>query len=1112
VSSPVSRSSGSVRGETTVRLVRRNRPPVPAPTLDPEQQAAVSHRGGPLRLLGAPGTGVTTTLVEAVVDRVERDGLTPDQILVLAPSRRAAAELRERITGRLNRTAREPIARTPASLAFGILRRAAAGQGLPPPRLLSGPEQDVVLRELLAGHREGAGRGPRWPDQVESALRTRGLRAELRDLMMRAVERGLDPGDLADLGRSHDRPEWVAAADLLREYDEVTALSSPGAYDPALIVGAAERTLADQGDVLDDVRRCARFVAVDDAQEMTPAVALLLAQVVGRGGELLLAGDPDATTLGFRGADPGVLADRADEFAAPGRSTPTVILRTSWRQGPELRAATERVVARVGAGRTGSHRRVTPPPGRPAGTVQAHLLRSAVQEASYVAGVLRRAHLERSVGWGEMAVIVRGTGRAATVRRVLAGAGVPVQVPATELPVRDESAVAPLLDAFEIALSLSLEAAEAEAGADVDLDPTAPSALDVDVVVQLLTSPIGGADAVALRRLRRALRAEERVGGGGRSSDDLLVEAISGPDRLLTLPDAITRPARRVAQVLQAGRAAAPREVGPDGKPRYGAGVTAESVLWAIWAATGLAEPWRRTALAGGAAGARADRDLDAVVALFDAAARFVDRLPQAGPAEFLEHLRGQEVPGDTLVERAPTDDAVSLLTPQGAAGREWRLVAVSGVQVGVWPDTRLRGSLLGSQALVDVLAGRGDGTPEALASAQAAVRQEELRLFHVAVSRATEELHVTAVSGDDEQPSGLLDLVAPLETVAPQPGSDHPAGSGSAGPDGERAHTRLDRPLALPALVARLRQVLTDSVEPHPDVVRAEAAAGLSRLAEAGVRGADPGEWHGLELLSDSAPLVPEGELVPVSPSKVESFDQCGLRWVLETSGGTVPANFAQSVGMLIHELASDFPDADEATLRAELDQRWPRLGLPRGWLTDVQRRRAEQMVTKLAAYAVRMSQQGRSLVGVELEVVAQIGQAAVTGRIDRLERAEDGALRIVDLKTGKTSPPQKEVDVNPQLGVYQLAVQAGAFADERPVAAGGELVLLGADTKSLTIRDQPPLSEADDPQWASDLLADVAIGMAAADFVATQGIQCRRCPVRSSCPVQPEGRAVVS
>ncbi len=201
--------------------------------------------------------------------------------------------------------------------------------------------------------------------------------------------------------------------------------------------------------------------------------------------------------------------------------------------------------------------------------------------------------------------------------------------------MRDESAVAPLLDAFELALE--------------------PDRLDAETAVRLLLSPVGGADAVALRRLRRALREEERAGrGAGRRTT-----CWSTPWPRST---AWSRSRRR----SRCPRAGWPACSTPARAAAALDGATAETVLWAIWAAAGLAEPWRRSALSGGRAGARADRDLDAVVALFDAAARFVDRLPQAGPAGFLEHLRGQEVPGDTLVERAPADDAVALLTPAG--------------------------------------------------------------------------------------------------------------------------------------------------------------------------------------------------------------------------------------------------------------------------------------------------------------------------------------------------------------------------------------------------------------------------------------------------------------
>src|SRR5690606_6784874 len=107
----------------------------------------------------------------------------------------------------------------------------------------------------------------------------------------------------------------------------------------------------------------------------------------------------------------------------------------------------------------------------------------------------------------------------------------------------------------------------------------------------------------------------------------------------------------------------------------------------------------------------------------------------------FLDSVRSAEVAADTLVVGARTGGAVEVLTPQAAAGREWRRVAVVGVQDGVWPDLRLRGTLLGSEALVAALRGLPVDGPEAVRAAQAQVRADELRQFHVAVTRASEAL-----------------------------------------------------------------------------------------------------------------------------------------------------------------------------------------------------------------------------------------------------------------------------------------------------------------------------------------------------------------------------------
>ncbi|NMM22633.1 MAG: ATP-dependent helicase, partial [Phycicoccus sp.] len=567
-----------------------------APILDQAQAAAVAHRGvaqhsvatqgrdaGVLRVLGAPGTGKTFTVVEIVVDRVCRDEVAPDQCLVLTASRTAAADLRNRITARIGGTTTEPLARTHQALGFSILRQGAALRGDPSPRLLSGPEQDLILRELLAGHASGEGKAPRWPEQVHAALATRGFRTELRDLLMRAVERSLEADDLAALGVQHDRPVWVAAAQVLAEYDEVTAFSRPGSYDPAWILGAAADLLEEDPEAQERLASSLRLIVVDDAQELTPAAARLLEVIHSPHVGLVLVGDPDAAVQTFRGADPSILGADHSRFGVG----PTITLATSHRQPEALRAVTHRVTRRIGTLAGGTHRELEH--ATTGGRVEVRLLRAASQEAALIAAELRQAHLLGRMPWSDMAVIVRGQGHTSTLRRVLVAAGVPLAVPSAEVPVRDEMAVRPLLALLEVVLNVAMGHA----------DP-----IDTQTAVDAVLSPIGGADAVGLRRLRRALRRDELDSGGGRSGDELLALGIVAPNTLGMLGSE-GAPIRRVAKAIAAGVKAA-RTVNssdtaagsdrPDGGEglRWAPGVTAEGVLWAMWDATGLGESWRR--------------------------------------------------------------------------------------------------------------------------------------------------------------------------------------------------------------------------------------------------------------------------------------------------------------------------------------------------------------------------------------------------------------------------------------------------------------------------------------------------------------------------------------
>ncbi|KLL97250.1 hypothetical protein NJ76_12690 [Rhodococcus sp. IITR03] len=136
------------------------------------------------------------------------------------------------------RATREPLVRTVHSYAFAVLRLQASAHGNPPPRLITGAEQDAVLRELLRGDiDDGAGM---WPERLRPALGMTGFAVELRDLMLRANERGLGPEDLVALGERRTRPEWVAAGRFAERYEQVmllrgaVGLEAPEATAPAL--------------------------------------------------------------------------------------------------------------------------------------------------------------------------------------------------------------------------------------------------------------------------------------------------------------------------------------------------------------------------------------------------------------------------------------------------------------------------------------------------------------------------------------------------------------------------------------------------------------------------------------------------------------------------------------------------------------------------------------------------------------------------------------------------------------------------------------------------------------------------------------------------------------
>ena len=396
------------------------------PRLDQAQQQVVEHKGGPLLVLAGPGTGKTTTIVAAVADRIENRGIAPERILVLTFSRKAAAELRERITARLRRTTREPLAVTFHSYAYALARREFVLAGDEPPRLLSAPEQLLEIRRMLKGEAQDG--GGRWPERLRAALATRGFAEEVRDLLLRAAERGLDGRGLRQLGKHKDRDDWMAAAGFLDRYAARFDLAPVPAYDYAEIVRIAAALLGRE-ETRQRERGAYDVVLVDEYQDSDPAQESLLMALAGDGRELIAVGDPDQSIYAFRGADVRALTEFPDRFrTADGQPAPVVALRTCRRSGRDLLAASRRVARRLPAAPGASagqarHRLLVPTPESPPGEIRILIADSSTQEAALVADTLRRAHLADGVPWPDMAVLVRSaTRQVPLLRRALTAA------------------------------------------------------------------------------------------------------------------------------------------------------------------------------------------------------------------------------------------------------------------------------------------------------------------------------------------------------------------------------------------------------------------------------------------------------------------------------------------------------------------------------------------------------------------------------------------------------------------------------------------------------------------------------------------------------------------
>lgn len=991
-------------------------------------------------VVGAPGTGKTAVIVERTAALIAR-GLAPEQVMVLTPTRPAATALRDRLAIAVDVATTGPLAKSVAAFAYQVVRAALVQADADPPQLLTGPDEDRIVQDLLDGDAEDESLGrARWPAWLPADVRaTRGFRAEVRAFLAEMTALGVSPARLAERGIGEQIEVWGAMASFAREYHGVRARMRGAHRDAAGLVREAVDILL-AGDA-HGATGGLRAVLVDDAQELTLGGVEMLEALRERGVAVLAFGDPDVGSGAFRGASP-------ENFARLAATGPVHVLDGAHRGSDQQRDLLARVTSRIGAVGVVAHRRrpstetAAPGGGSPADetTVRVHALRSAAEEYDTIARLLRERHVHDAVPWEQCAVIAHDARQVAALEDELSAREVPTAATGPTRTLASSTAVRDLLRM-------------------VDLAATDAEAWNADTVIDALRG--AGMDAIELRRLRTALRhaALQREDDGIESPRELLVSALRQPIEFETLDTREGRRAARVAQTLAALR------------DQLAAGATAHELLWTAWERSGRERAWHEASRGHGPLAEQAGRDLDAVVALFQAAKRHGEREDGTAPIAFLRGILDSDVTEDRLSAPVPVG-AVRVMTPAGALGAEFDTVVVAGVQDGVWPNLRVRGSLLETWRLA-----LGDGIDPGTVDRRRGVLHDELRLFARAISRARALVIVTAVDDDDSGPSVLFELLPPAQP----------------------APRTAEHPLSLRGLVAQHRRALTAA---HvPESVRVDAAGQLALLASAGVAGAEPSQWYGVAEPTSSTPLYDlTAEPARLSPSKLQSIDECQLNWVIAElgadSGGAVAG-----LGTLIHAALEHAEASDEQSLWRAVEERWGELEFEAGWIERSERARARDLVARLSRYLRDAEAAGTRLVSAEprfelgVPVDGAAHPAVISGTMDRVEVTADGSVVIVDLKTGRSeSTSASAATGNPQLSAYQLAFEGGAIPEVAGHPSGGAKLLVLKKTRyaEYATPAQPPFDD-DTRQAFLRRIHDAVHVVGGREFLAPYEAHCR-------------------
>ncbi len=969
-------------------------------TPDNRQRAAIEHVHGPLLVIAGAGTGKTSVLTHRIEFLVRERHAEPEQILALTYTNNAAQEMRDRLRKLLG--GRTVHATTFHDYCLDLLKRAGKDFGVL-------DEQDlwIYLRRRVRDLR------------LEHFIRAANVGQFLKDLLkfvdgchdelvtpekyaeyVVRLERSELP--LPRVAKSKSALEESEALGRCREIERVFASMEQWLREENLgtfshMITRAYELLRTDENVLREARARARFILADEFQDANFAQIKILSLLAGSEGNVFAVGDPDQGIYRFRGASSAAF----ELFRRTFHETKIVILEKNRRSTtPILRCA----FALIDKNPPAFHKMGAP------FTYKRAPLQSAREEDALRSGV--------PIASSPVSVIVlsgkdaEGPDLVATLRdmyrkskckwsdfAILYRSHFHRDEVARELAEADVPFVIESMDVFDTPEVRDLFAclkAVVSSGDDVSL-------FRVAALPRFQVSP------EQLRQVMRSIARESRD-----KPVIPLFSALGQADGGTEVLAAI----ERARQLIRDGHA------------------KARAAFEIIVRVFGL------------------DTDsLPLQAALNWVAAWEFKKINQTTEleelADYLSYFR--EAGGMIPLQARDNEDAVRLMTVHGAKGLEFRHVFILRANTGSFPNNYKESLVAFPPELRDQDSVTEDDD-------QTLHKQEERRLFYVAMTRARDSLRIYAREG---------------------------RGKSNKNPDGYTRELIENKSLS-----PRLRALRASGTQRKLDMFAAATAAypSESRMVR----------W--LELPAQ------QNLHTRLSASAVDSYERCALQFKLDRDWrlAAKPAA-AMQYGAAMHRVLKTYFDAlqlgrpkSEDELIALFCRDLADSNIQESYQRELYEKQGiEQLRTFLAALR---SAAPPKVLHTEQSFEIRVGDTTVVGRIDRIDSRADDTVSVIDYKTGK-GRDQDAADESLQLSLYAIA------AAEKWGYRVGELTFYNLEDNMpvRTTRSEPQLLVA------RQRVQKAAEGIAAGDFEARPGMHCDFCAYRSVCPAR-EKRAPIS